>query len=98
MKPYAEGFYKSKAWQKTRNAYMKSKRGLCEICMSKGLIKPCEIVHHKIELTPENITNPDITLNWNNLQCVCRDCHAKIHDRSGKRYKVDEFGRVTARE
>ena len=95
MKPYAEKFYSSKAWKNTRAAYAKSKRNLCELCLDKGLYKPCEIVHHKVELTPDNIDNPDITLNWQNLQCVCRDCHAMIHDRRNLRYKIDEFGRVT---
>lgn len=95
MKPYAEKFYSSKAWKNTRAAYAKSKRNLCELCLDKGLYKPCEIVHHKVELTPDNIDNPDITLNWQNLQCVCRDCHAMIHDRRNLRYKIDELGRVT---
>ena len=98
MKPYAEKFYKSKSWQKVRNAYMRSQRSLCEICLANGIIKPCEIVHHKIEITPDNINDPTVTLNWNNLQCVCRDCHAKIHDRSGRRYIIGEDGRVMAYE
>lgn len=97
MKDYAKQFYSSKAWQKTRTAYSKSKRNLCEVCLAKGIITPAEIVHHKIELTPLNITNPNITLNWDNLQCVCRECHAYIHDRSKKRWKVDELGRISAR-
>lgn len=97
MKPYAERFYSSKAWQHTRAAYRKSRRNLCEVCLSNGLISPCEIVHHKIEVTPDNIDDPNITLNWDNLQCVCRDCHAKIHDKLGRRYKFDEMGRVVTR-
>lgn len=94
MKPYAEKFYSSKAWKNTRAAYAKSKRNLCELCLDKGLYKPCEIVHHKVELTPQNIDNPDVTLNWNNLQCLCREHHAAIHDRRKRRYKIDDFGRV----
>lgn len=97
MKPYAEKFYKSKAWQKTREAYWQSKQGLCEICLAKGIIKPCEIVHHKTELTPDNISDPAITLNWDNLQAVCRDCHAQIHTKTKKRYTIDDCGRVTVR-
>lgn len=94
MKEYAESFYKSKEWKKCRAAYAKSVGNLCEICYAKGLIVPGVIVHHKIHITPENITNPSIALDWNNLQLVCRDCHAEIHARSSKRYKLDEFGRV----
>ena len=82
MKEYARKFYSSKAWQRTRAAYAKSKRNLCEVCLDKGLYKPCEIVHHKVELTPDNIDNPDVTLNWNNLQCLCREHHAEVHDRA----------------
>ena len=95
VKEFARKFYSSKAWKNTRAAYAKSRRNLCELCLEKGLLVPCEIVHHKVELTPENIDNPDVTLNWNNLQCVCRDCHAMIHDRRNLRYKIDELGRVT---
>lgn len=61
--------------------------------MSKGIIRTGEIVHHKIELTPENIHDPDITLNFDNLQLLCRDCHAAVH-KPEKRFKVDELGRV----
>ena len=61
--------------------------------MSKGIIRTGEIVHHKIELTPDNIHNPDITLNFDNLQLLCRDCHAAVH-KPEKRFKVDELGRV----
>ena len=95
MKDFARSFYLSKAWKETRAAYAKSKRNLCEPCLEQGLYKPCEIVHHKIILTPENITDPSVTLDWDNLQCVCRDCHAKIHDRRQRRYKIDELGRVS---
>jgi 5-methylcytosine-specific restriction endonuclease McrA len=98
MKDYAKGFYSSKAWQKCRAAYKKSVGGLCEVCLSKGLIVPADIVHHKIPITPENINDPHITLDWSNLQCVCADCHAQFHIAKQKRYKLDELGRVTARE
>ena len=94
MKDYAKGLYSSKAWQKTREAYKRKVGGLCEICWAKGIVKPGEIVHHKIHISPENINDPEIALNFDNLQLVCRDCHAQIHDRKKRRYKVDELGRV----
>jgi len=94
MKKFAEKFYKSKVWQKCRNAYAKSVHWLCEHCLRKGIIKSGEIVHHIVELTPENINDPDVTLNWDNLMLVCRDCHAELHGKKIKRYKVDEAGRV----
>lgn len=85
-------FYSSKAWQDCRNAYAKSKRNLCEVCLSKGLYKYGEIVHHKTHLNDDNFSDPSVAMNWDNLQLLCRDCHAKMH--SDKRYKVDEMGRV----
>lgn len=94
IKDFARDFYFSPAWKKTREAYKKSVGGLCEICWSKGIVSAGEIVHHKIQISPDNINDPDITLNWNNLQCVCRDCHAQIHIAKEKRYTLDEFGRV----
>lgn len=96
MKDYAERLYKSKRWQDTRNAYASSVGGLCELCLAKGYIVPGEIVHHKIHITPDNINDPYVTLNWDNLQLVCRDCHAQIHLGTEKRYRVDEMGRVVA--
>ena len=74
MKPFAERFYHSRTWQQTRDAYFVSQHGLCEKCGNAGLI-----VHHKIELTPENIPDPDISLNWDNLELVCLACHNNIH-------------------
>lgn len=99
MKAFAKEFYTSQAWKSTREAYKQSVGGLCEICWSKGIPKAGELVHHKIPLTPQNYHDLDISLGWNNLQCLCRDCHAKVHGdlyeaRRKRRYKLDELGRV----
>ena len=98
MQDYAKSFYKSQAWQRTRAAYAAYRRGLCEVCLSKGIYKPGVIVHHKQHITQNNINDPTITLSFDNLQLVCRDCHAAIHDRRKRRYKVDDYGRVIIRE
>ena len=94
MKEYAERFYKSKSWQKTRAAYVKMRGGLCERCLKEGRISAGVIVHHKIYLTPENIRHPEITLNFENLELLCREHHQQEHDGRQRRYKVDELGRV----
>lgn len=94
MKPFATTFYKSRAWQDCRNAYMKSVGGLCEDCLAEGRYTPAEIVHHIVELTPDNIRDPRIALSWSNLRAVCRECHAKEHGARDRRYVVDEMGRV----
>lgn len=72
---WAKAFYRSKKWIKCRTAYIGSRiladGGLCEECHDK----PGHIVHHKVILTPENISNPDIALNYKHLEYVCKGCH-----------------------
>lgn len=74
MKEFAKSFYLSQAWRKTRAYILKRDMGLCVHCG-----KPGEIVHHKIHLTAENINNPDIALAADNLETLCRECHAIEH-------------------
>ncbi|NMB00767.1 MAG: hypothetical protein GX971_04505 [Firmicutes bacterium] len=74
-KEWAKAFYKSAAWQKCRAAYIAERvaldGGLCEECQEQlG-----HIVHHKILLTPANITDPDVALNHEHLKYVCKRCH-----------------------
>ena len=94
MSEFNNPFYKTVAWKRCREAYAKSVGGLCERCLKKGLVVAGEIVHHKIHLTPENITDPTVALDWNNLELLCRACHADEHQRLKKRYTFDEFGHV----
>ena len=94
MKEWAASFYKSKAWQTCRAAYLEQQGGLCEDCLAKGIYTPAEIVHHIVELTPENINDPEISLSFSNLKAVCRECHAVEHGARQRRYKLDELGRV----
>lgn len=94
MKEWAREFYSSDAWKQTRRAYRKSVGGLCERCRDRGEINAGEVVHHIRHLTPENIKDPAVTLSWDNLQLLCRDCHAQIHSGRERRWKVDELGRV----
>lgn len=95
MQEWAEAFYKSGAWVNCRRAYAKQHGYLCERCLDRGIFTTGEIVHHKIHLTQNNINNPEITLNPENLMLVCRECHGALH-RGERRFTVDELGRVTA--
>ncbi|CAK7084277.1 HNH endonuclease [Tissierella sp.] len=74
-KPYAKKFYNSKAWRKCRESYIAKVHRLCEQCLKNGKHEPGYIVDHIEEITPENINNPDITLNHDNLQYLCLTCH-----------------------
>ena len=107
MREFAKPFYRSQAWKITRKAYLHSVGGLCERCLSKGLIVPAELVHHKVPLSPDNIDDEHITLNWDNLQALCRACHADVHEdiyagrhfpnRLRKRYVIGPNGEVKSR-
>lgn len=91
---FAKQFYASKAWAKCRNAYRKKARGLCERCLKQGIYSPGQIVHHKIHLTPDNITDPNIALSFDNLELLCRECHQREHSKQ-QRYRIEPDGSLT---
>lgn len=72
---WAKQFYNSKAWKSCRSSYIARRvsidGGMCEDCKERlGYI-----VHHRIELTEQNIKNPYVSLNHSNLRYVCKVCH-----------------------
>ncbi|AWK50482.1 HNH endonuclease [Clostridium beijerinckii] len=73
-KEYAKSFYESSAWKKCRKGFMQSKHYICERCGGSAYI-----THHKQHITPTNINNLNIILNWDNLQALCLDCHNVVH-------------------
>lgn len=62
---------------------------MCARCLAQGRIEPAVIVHHKIHLNQENVHDPSISLNFKNLEGLCRDCHNKEHfgDKTERRWK-----------
>lgn len=78
MKDYARSFYKGKQWRETERAYMAYRHGICERCG-----KPARVVHHRVWLTPENIGDPYISLDWSNLEALCMECHNREHTAKG---------------
>lgn len=95
MKEFAKAFYKSKEWERCRAGYIKYVGGLCERCLSRGDIVPGLIVHHKCYLTPENILDPTVTLNYDNLELLCQECHNKEHtSKRPQRYSIGPDGKV----
>lgn len=71
-------FYHSTAWKRLSRAFLLSRNYICERCG-----KPAEIAHHRHYLTAENVLNPDISLNPDNLEALCLDCHNKEHFGTG---------------
>jgi 5-methylcytosine-specific restriction enzyme A len=76
MQIWAKGFYQSTAWRKCREAYIAYVHGLCERCQSPGYI-----VHHKVWLTPNNINDPNVSLNHMHLEYLCIECHNRTHSK-----------------
>ena len=60
--PKRDKFYHSTAWKKCREQIILSRYQLCEKCGKKGTE-----VHHIIPLTDENVDDPMISLNPENL-------------------------------
>lgn len=92
MRAFAKAFYESPAWRKTRTYILKRDAGLCVRCGAPGVI-----VHHKRELTPQNIDDPMISLNADNLETLCRACHAIAHGVKpplAEGLAFDEYGNV----
>jgi 5-methylcytosine-specific restriction endonuclease McrA len=58
------------------------------------------VVHHRTYLAPQNIHNPELTLNWANLEALCQDCHNREHHRGERRsrYEFDENGNIKRAE
>lgn len=96
MKEIDGSFYRGSAWAKCRASYIKSVGGLCETCKARGLYRAGKIVHHKIPLTNDNITDPAIAYGFNNLVLVCHQCHEDIH-KSKKRFYFDANGKIFER-
>ena len=69
-KEWAKAFYHSQAWRAVRKRALIRDGFTCRICGARATA-----VDHIQELTPENISDTRISLNLDNLQSLCHDCH-----------------------
>lgn len=83
-------FYKSKAWEDVRKTVWLKQNLLCNRCHRPVYVDglstyiPKErrlkgIVHHKQYLNDSNIYDINLTLNMDNLEGLCQECHNRIH-------------------
>jgi hypothetical protein len=97
---FSKAFYNSKEWLICRDAYIKSVFGLCEDCKDRGIARPGYIVHHTETLTPDNINDPNITLNHTRLRYLCLDCHNRVNNQgvTSNDTMFDSNGQLVKRE
>ena len=82
-------FYKSPAWLAARELKIVSVKSLCERCGQIGIE-----VHHKERLTIDNVNDSSISLNQDNLELLCRECHNKEHERFSNKVRFDKDGNL----
>lgn len=80
--PIKEAFYHSARWKDCARSYCETKSWICERCANKNIdndrpLKGQLQVHHKNPITLQNIGNPEIALNHDNLELLCIKCHNK---------------------
>lgn len=76
-------FYNSKEWKSLRQYLIAIRGPICQHC-GKLISRSIDIIaHHVIELTAENVNDPNIALNEDNVELVCFDCHSATHERYG---------------
>jgi len=80
-------FYCRREWLQLAHACKIKSGGVCAGCgdvFDLNDLRP----HHKIELTLDNIDDANITLNPDNIEVLCHNCHNLKHARFG--YKISE--------
>ena len=90
-----ERFYKSDRWHAARREVIIRDKGLCVMCG-----KPGTQVHHKIHLTIQNVDDPNVATNPDNLILLCDYCHNEVHHRVGKHqpYVFDKDGNLVSKK
>lgn len=105
--PKIARFRNSRKWRNAARIYAESKCYICEKCGNMFLnpkIKPITKqlqVHHIIPLTPENVDDPDISLNEDNFMLLCLVCHNAERSNGGSiapGLEFDENGQLRKKD
>ena len=81
-------FYCSKAWRDLSFRLKVERGGKCERTGEVFADMSQLIAHHKIELTEDNVDDPNISLNPNNIEIISFNEHNKEHRRFGYKQNV----------
>jgi len=89
-------FYRSKEWAEFRRVVIaertKEDGFVYDEITGKPIVKAYDLIlHHKIELTEENVNDYNISLNPENIQIVSFKTHNRIHDRLGLQKQREVF-------
>lgn len=81
-------FYRSKEWQEFREVVIGQRieedGAVHDEVTGKPIIKKYDIVlHHKEELTEQNVNDRNISLNPDNIMIISHETHNKLHKRFG---------------
>ena len=101
-------FYNSKLWNDVKNTIWLKQNLLCNRCgkpvyvdgLSEWIPKDKRrtgIVHHIVYLNDINISDENLTINEDNLEGLCKDCHEKEHHKNisvRDDYLFDENGNL----
>lgn len=79
MRNLRQKAYQNTKWRKMRDTYM-HEHPLCEECLKQGKVTPAEDIHHKRSPFQKGEVNWNLLLDYNNLEAVCKTCHATIHN------------------
>lgn len=72
-------FYASPAWRRLRSLKF-ANDPICEVCAKKGIVEPAVEVDHKVA----RVSRPDLELDYDNLQSICKQCHTAKTNREGR--------------
>ena len=81
--PKLKKFYSSRSWRKVRNKHIND-NPLCEECKDKGKVVEAEEVDHIVPLKVDWSKR----LDMDNLQSLCKSCHAKKSQRDKEKYDI----------
>lgn len=83
-----DSFYHSQKWILFREQILSDRKPICFYCGEVFRSDETIVVHHKEELTLNNVNDHMVSLNPDNVELVHTSCHNKIHKRASYgRYK-----------
>lgn len=82
--PELQRFYASKQWRGLREWLIVERHGVCDHCGKDFSTDTSQLIaHHKEHLTDDNLKDPNVALDPQNIEILCAHCHALEHREKG---------------